>query len=154
MGFLYDVETARIMRDDYTEPNNLFSLSTPLVINWPIIGTCLNKCMYCYGVDVKFIGCLHGKEEIDPVVLHLRKIAPLVIVISGGEPFLHPNLRYIVTKIKEFSHVIIDTNGLLINRDDLYWLKSANAHIRISLDSHIEAINGSIRKSPFSNSTS
>ena len=126
-------------------------LDYPLLINWTITGKCQNKCVYCYGDDIIQCNDITLKEDLEEIINHLRYINPRVIVVSGGEPLLHPQIQYILEHLS-FCDVIVDTNGLAISQDFFRHIKE-NTHIRISIDSEKEEINGVLRKNKNSNAT-
>lgn len=127
------------------------TLDRPLLINWTITGKCQNKCVYCYGKDIMHCTDILSIEELDKIISHLKYLNPKVIVISGGEPFLHLQIQYILNKI-DFCDIIVDTNGLILPQNFLSYDKN-NIHLRISLDSEKEKINGLLRKNPDSHAT-
>lgn len=88
------------------------------MINWTITGKCQNKCVYCYGDDIIQCNDITLKEDLEEIINHLRYINPRVIVVSGGEPLLHPQIQYILEHLS-FCDVIVDTNGLAISQDFL-----------------------------------
>lgn len=126
-------------------------LDYPLLINWTITEKCQNKCVYCYGDDIIQCNDITLKEDLEEIINHLRYINPKVIVVSGGEPLLHPQIQYILEHLT-FCDVIVDTNGLAISQDFFRHIKE-NMHIRISIDSEKEEINGVLRKNKNSNAT-
>lgn len=126
-------------------------LDYPLLINWTITGKCQNKCVYCYGDDITQCNDITLKEDLEEIINHLRYINPKVIVVSGGEPLLHPQIQYILEQLS-FCNVIVDTNGLAISQDFFRHIKE-NTHIRISIDSEKEEINGVLRKNKNLNAT-
>lgn len=126
-------------------------LKNPLLINWTVTGKCQNSCLYCYGDDIISCKTIINKMEIDDIINHLRYIRPKVVVISGGEPLLHPLLNYIIDKFT-FCEVIIDTNGIALSEKFIKVIKK-RFHLRISLDSQLEVVNGYLRKSSIENST-
>lgn len=129
-------------------------ISFPILVNWNIIGKCINKCKYCYGKDIYEMPYIMEKSDLDIIISNLKKIHPKAIVISGGEPLLHPELSYIIDSLNQFTGVIVDTNGILINDEYVELFSKHKTHIRVSLDDHRESINGRIRVSRQYNSTS
>lgn len=126
-------------------------LDRPLLVNWTITGKCQNSCLYCYGTDITHCRIVLDKLKIDEIISHLQYIRPKVVVISGGEPLLHPLLIYIIKRLN-FCEIILDTNGIALNEEFIDTVQD-KLHIRISLDSYKECINGYLRRSSVMNST-
>jgi MoaA/NifB/PqqE/SkfB family radical SAM enzyme len=65
-----------------------------------------------------------------------KKIGLRLLKISGGEPFLKRELLNMILSFSEKNNVdsVIETNGTLINEQDLPMLKAANALVGVSLD--------------------
>lgn len=59
----------------------------------------------------------------------------LYLLLTGGEPFAHPQCREIITGLHEMGILInINTNGTLINEQTVSWLKkAAPARINVTL---------------------
>ena len=58
------------------------------------------------------------------------------VTLSGGEPFMHPNIFEIITFANQIGMwVNITTNGLLITQETLDKLKNLSVNLRISLHS-------------------
>lgn len=130
---------------------NEIELNYPLVINWIITGKCQNKCVYCYGDDIIQCKDIILKEDLEKIITHLRYLSPKVVVVSGGEPLLHPQFQYILENLN-FCDVIVDTNGLAISQDFCKHIRE-NTHVRISIDSEKEEINSLLRKNNNLNAT-
>lgn len=126
-------------------------LDNPLLINWTITGKCQNKCVYCYGDDITQYNDIISRHYLKEIINHLKYINPKVVVVSGGEPLLHSQIQFILEQL-DFCNVIIDTNGLAITQNFLDNIKE-NMHIRISIDSEKEDINGALKKNNNLNAT-
>lgn len=146
----YSYEKCRIIidkSDDYT------TLTNPLVINWNINGQCQNNCKYCFSKDYINIPATTSQFKLDNIIQHIKLLNPLLVVISGGEPLLFPQIKYVIDAIMKFSHVILDTNGFCIDKEFILYCKSNKVLLRISLDDYRTYINEKIRKSSINNST-
>lgn len=146
----YSFEESRII---LSESDSYSTLTNPLVINWNINGQCQNACKYCFSKDYVNIASSISKYQLDNIMEHIRVLNPLIVVISGGEPLLFPELIYILDSIREFSNVILDTNGLSIDNEFILYCRTNKILLRVSLDDHRTCINEKIRKSSISNST-
>lgn len=95
---------------------------------------CNLACAYCNEYDdvSNPVPLAEVKRRID----HLARLGTTLIVISGGEPLLHPELDAIIAHIR--SHGMIAamiTNGYLLNRERIVQLNRAGLdHMQISID--------------------
>jgi heme d1 biosynthesis radical SAM protein NirJ len=88
----------------------------PVVI-WNLIRRCNLACQHCYSIsaDVDFPGEL-TTPEIEATMDDLRAFGVPVLVLSGGEPLLHPDIFAISRRAKAMGfYVGLSTNGTLID---------------------------------------
>ena len=88
----------------------------PVVI-WNLIRRCNLNCIHCYSLsaDVDFPGEL-STREIFRVMEDLRAFGVPVLILSGGEPLLRPDIFAISRRAKELGfYVGLSTNGALID---------------------------------------
>lgn len=108
----------------------------PVVI-WNLIRRCNLACQHCYSIsaDVDFPGEL-TTPEIEATMDDLRTFGVPVLILSGGEPLLHPDIFAISKRAKAMGfYVGLSTNGTLI--DDALLPKMAEVgydYVGISLD--------------------
>lgn len=106
-----------------------------------ITNYCNLNCIHCYEGELKCNKhlCL---ETIEAVINKVTRFSPQFFVITGGEPFLHPQIKDILIALgKRFaSHkFVIATNGTLINEEIVNILRNyENISIQISLDGATE----------------
>jgi molybdenum cofactor biosynthesis enzyme MoaA len=73
------------------------------------------------------------------------------VYFTGGEPFLHPELRALVTRALELAPLTIITNGLLLDDATVAWLAEQfhtarySLDLRVSLDGMTAAQNDPVR---------
>lgn len=108
-----------------------------------ITGRCNMGCLHCRGVASRE----DYKDKIDMPVWAIKKAIDfakensennfLEIVLSGGEPLLHPNLEEILNYCEECGvHKEITTNGSLIDEKYIDMLKRYNiTNMSVSIDS-------------------
>lgn len=98
-----------------------------------ICSACNLKCKYCFEKDyiAQFV-------DIDKLFEFFHVIQPLVddIVITGGEPTLHPDFFEIVEHFSEYVNVVITTNGSILDITKIKKLLALHSNIKIqfSLD--------------------
>lgn len=88
----------------------------PVVI-WNLIRRCNLKCKHCYSIsaDVDFPGEL-STSEVFTTMDDLKAFGVPVLILSGGEPLLHPDIFEISARAKKLGfYVGLSTNGALIS---------------------------------------
>jgi heme d1 biosynthesis radical SAM protein NirJ len=88
----------------------------PVVI-WNLIRRCNLACQHCYSIsaDVDFAGEL-TTPEIERTMDDLKAFGVPVLILSGGEPLLHPDIFAISRRAKAMGfYVGLSTNGTLID---------------------------------------
>ncbi len=75
---------------------------------------CPFRCVYCHNPDLlPIVGA--NELPIDEVLAHLKKDQAMLngVVVTGGEPTLHPDLPDFLLQLKSLGlHVKLDTNGV------------------------------------------
>lgn len=95
----------------------------PVVI-WNLIRRCNLCCRHCYAIsaDHDFPGEL-STDRIFATMDDLRAFGVPALILSGGEPLMHPDIYTIGRRAKDLGfYVGLSTNGTLINgrnRDDI-----------------------------------
>jgi len=108
----------------------------PVVI-WNLIRRCNLQCKHCYStsLDIDFKDEL-TTEQIKATIDDLKVAHVPVIILSGGEPLLRPDIFEITAyaKAKGF-YVALSTNGTLINENNIEQIKAADyQYVGISID--------------------
>jgi heme d1 biosynthesis radical SAM protein NirJ len=88
----------------------------PVVI-WNLIRRCNLTCKHCYSIsgDVDFPGEL-STDEVFTVMDDLKAFGVPVLILSGGEPLLRPDIFEISERAKAMGfYVGLSTNGTLID---------------------------------------
>ena len=111
----------------------------------PISGTfeltpvCNMDCRMCYvrmsWQQQEAIAPLKTAEQWLALAKECRDAGMLYLLITGGEPFLHPQIRQILTGLHKMGFVVnINSNGTLINEETVAWLREVPpSRINISL---------------------
>lgn len=108
----------------------------PVVI-WNLIRRCNLACMHCYtnSSDREFKGEL-STQEVFNVMDDLHRFHVPVLILSGGEPLLRPDIFDIASRAKKMGfYVGLSTNGTFIDQTVVTRLKNLNLnYVGISLD--------------------
>ncbi|MBW1912321.1 MAG: radical SAM protein, partial [Deltaproteobacteria bacterium] len=123
-------------------------LSAPEKVTLNITNRCNLHCLYCGVSSTKNAPGDLSLEEWRKVIDELARIKVFKLLISGGEPFIRPDLPEILEQILQCHfRVSINTNGTLFN-DKVLSLLSQSRHlenIQISLDGPNSDIHDFIR---------
>lgn len=129
---------SQIMRE-LIDPTPLKPARKPVapVVIWNLIRRCNLACKHCYttSADIDFPGEL-TTPEIYAVMDDLRAFKVPVLILSGGEPLLHPDIFKISQRAKDMGfYVALSSNGTRIsaaNIDDIAAIDYQ--YIGVSLD--------------------
>jgi heme d1 biosynthesis radical SAM protein NirJ len=110
--------------------------AAPVVI-WNLIRRCNLTCKHCYttSADIDFPGELN-RAEMDAVMADLKAFKVPVLILSGGEPLLHPEIFSISAQAKAMGfYTALSSNGTLITEQNIDTIAAMNyQYIGISLD--------------------
>ncbi len=108
----------------------------PVVI-WNLIRRCNLTCKHCYSIsaDTNFKGEL-STTEIFTVMADLKSFKVPVLILSGGEPLLHPDIFEISARAKAMGfYVGLSSNGTLIDASNIEQIAAIGYdYVGISLD--------------------
>ena len=108
----------------------------PVVI-WNLIRRCNLTCMHCYSIsaDKDFAGEL-STNKVFSVMDDLKKFRVPVLILSGGEPLLRPDIFDIAQQAKEMGfYVGLSTNGTLIDEGNIDKIAEVGFnYVGVSLD--------------------
>jgi Fe-coproporphyrin III synthase len=108
----------------------------PVVI-WNLIRRCNLTCKHCYSIsaDKDFAGELRT-DEVYAVMDDLKAFRVPVLILSGGEPLLRPDIFEIGQRAKKMGfYVGLSTNGTLIDKSNIDPIAAAGFdYVGISLD--------------------
>jgi AdoMet-dependent heme synthase len=102
-----------------------------------VTGTLCNiACRHC------FISCgpkadqvpMMSAEQVERAIEEGRELGMRQVYFTGGEPFLHPELRRIVRAALRVAPLTIVTNGLLIDDAAVRWIAQESESSRYSFD--------------------
>ena len=108
----------------------------PVVI-WNLVRRCNLACKHCYSIsaDVDFPGELSTRQVFD-VIDDLKDFRVPVLILSGGEPLLRPDIFEISHHAKKKGfYVALSTNGTMINESNINEIaKVGYDYLGISID--------------------
>ena len=108
----------------------------PVVI-WNLIRRCNLTCKHCYSIsaDKDFPGEL-SKAEVFATMDDLKRFRVPVLILSGGEPLLHPDIFEISNRAKEMGfYVGLSSNGTLIDESNIERIAAVGYnYVGVSLD--------------------
>lgn len=108
----------------------------PIVV-WNITRRCNLKCLHCYSnSDAKFYPGELDWTQMKDVVKDLTAFEVPAVLLSGGEPMIHPRFFDLAKLIRETGlRVTVSTNGTMIDRSAAERLKEIGVtYVGISLD--------------------
>lgn len=102
----------------------------PLSGTFELTPTCNMDCKMCYvrmsRQEQEAIRPLRTAKEWLTLAKKAKESGMLYLLLTGGEPFLHPEFREILTGLAEMGFVIsINSNGTMIDETVIEWLKEA-----------------------------
>jgi Fe-coproporphyrin III synthase len=108
----------------------------PVVI-WNLVRRCNLNCKHCYALstDTDFPGELKT-DEVFTVMDDLKGFRVPVLILSGGEPLLRPDIYDISHRAKEMGfYTALSTNGTLIDENNIDQISAVGYdYVGISLD--------------------
>jgi heme d1 biosynthesis radical SAM protein NirJ len=108
----------------------------PVVI-WNLIRRCNLTCKHCYSIsaDKDFAGEL-STAEVYTTMDDLKSFGVPVLILSGGEPLLRPDIYDIARRAKQMGfYVGLSTNGTLIDESNIAKIAEIGFdYVGISLD--------------------
>jgi Fe-coproporphyrin III synthase len=114
-----------------------FSADKKPVLVWNVTRRCNLKCLHCYAQATAGPAQdeLSHQAALD-LLRDLKDFGAPVVLFSGGEPLLRPDLLELVDRaVGHGMRAVISTNGTLISRDLAWRLKDLGlSYVGISLD--------------------
>ncbi len=111
-------------------------LPGPVVI-WNLIRRCNLTCKHCYSIsaDTDFAGEL-TTDEVFAVMDDLKRFRVPVLILSGGEPLLRPDIFDIAQRAKETGfYTALSSNGTLIDAGNIARIAAIDFdYVGVSLD--------------------
>ena len=101
----------------------------PLSGTFELTPVCNMNCKMCYvrmsRQEQEAIRPLKTAEQWLELAHRAKEAGMVYLLLTGGEPFLHPQFREILTGLHQMGFVIsVNSNGTLIDADTVQWLKT------------------------------
>ena len=114
----------------------MFGMKVPIYVQFAVSKNCNLHCLMCKAVESRKFETELGLPEIRKLADVLEKLGSGIIILTGGEPLLRPDLPDIV---RVFSNkgmeVRLQTNGLLATEEKIKALLEAGVReVTLSLD--------------------
>ncbi len=126
----------RSLAEDAPTPRRAGGRRAPVVI-WNLLRRCNLTCKHCYSTsaDSDFRGELETAEILRGID-DLRAAGVRVLILSGGEPLMHPDLFEIAAHARQAGmFVALSSNGTLIDEGNIQRVAEARFdYVGISLD--------------------
>ncbi|MEO5352409.1 MAG: heme d1 biosynthesis radical SAM protein NirJ [Magnetococcus sp. XQGC-1] len=110
--------------------------SGPVVV-WNLLRRCNLSCRHCYAAsaDRDFQGEL-TTGEIERILEELHAFGVPALILSGGEPLLHPDLDAIARRAKELGFYLgLSSNGTLMDAERVARIRAVGFdYVGVSLD--------------------
>ncbi len=102
-----------------------------------ITNRCNLSCSHCLFASSPKENSELKSDDILKIAEDAVRIGCRVFVLTGGEPFVHPEIDRIINGLLSLkdNHLVILTNGMNLNRAlDQKWIDSGRLHLQISVD--------------------
>ena len=109
----------------------------PLTAAFELLPVCNLSCKMCYvRLNMSEVkeqgGLMTGKQWLD-IAQAAKECGLLFPLLTGGEPFLHPEFREIYSGIQEMGmQISVNSNGTLIDKETAAWL-GRHVPVRINI---------------------
>ncbi|PJD96469.1 MAG: radical SAM protein [Parachlamydia sp.] len=97
----------------FSEVAKRFQLHTPII---HIIQNCNSPCKMCDCWKTKGKKW-HSANDLKPLFVKIKELGAVAVMVSGGEPLLHPEIEQIIEDLKEIGlKIMLNTNALLLRQ--------------------------------------
>lgn len=128
-----------------------FKLTThceaPIVINWMLTKECNLNCGYCFAKDIIESDEPEEATAIPRIAKTILSKNPIAVVLTGGDPLSSPFFADAIKQLSGKTGIIVDTNGIGLNKKSAETIRDAGGILRISIDSFNAHANNLIRRS-------
>jgi MoaA/NifB/PqqE/SkfB family radical SAM enzyme len=145
----YDFETDLFYAESQINPEDIVP-EAPLGVYWLVTAPCNLRCIHCYGNVEELPRANPNKNVQREIADRIIESGAMRVTLAGGEPLLRPDTPQIIEHLADHGiAVVLGTNGAYLKPEILKSIARTNL-VEISLDSHNDKINNSIRISRLS----
>jgi radical SAM protein with 4Fe4S-binding SPASM domain len=110
---------------------------------------CNALCAHCFVVATKRGKYMPLNDVKDRLIPQLVRARVMKVTVTGGEPFMHPDLIAIIRLFREAGMSVgVCTNGTMCSDEDIRALVELDAHMNVSLDGFSEESHSVFRGLP------
>jgi len=122
--------------------------NVPLAVLFQITNRCNLDCVHCYQVRDQEREL--SLDEIARILAELSQAGTLYLSLTGGEPFVRPDLRAIVEQARRLRFVVsIKTNAVLLGEEEMAWLSDLGVvQVDVSVYGPTAAVHDRVTKHP------
>jgi len=141
-----DIPDFSAIKDNLTEEIRKYRFERQLKFAYlNVTEKCNANCPYCYiPYEVKERGKSFSRDELFEMLSRLKDAGIEWIIFHGVEPLLEKKLIFEAMETFDFNYGI-QTNGLLLEEDDMDFIMEKNANIGLSLDAPRKDVNDFLR---------
>ncbi len=121
--------------------------STPLMVEWLVSERCNLKCAFCSSSHYTDHQKKLSHKEVVSFAHHLVDLGVFGIIVSGGEPLMHPQVYEVINILSQGGMTVsVPTNGTLVDDTAIQKLKESSVGaVQVSIDGKDEKTHDSIR---------
>ena len=128
------IYTYNLLDNISDEPMKIQVFERPLLAHISLTDKCNLNCPYCYAYDGSYAKDM-ALEDFKNIVDKLDEAGVLSVILTGGEPLLHPDINKMLDYcIEKKIAVLLLSNLILLDRLNLDILKSPYFAFQISLN--------------------
>lgn len=117
------------------------------VVLLEVTNRCNLGCGYCHALAGKCTDLVLSEERIEALLHEMAENRVRKVILSGGEPLLHKNIRKYVDIIESLGmEADICTNGTIMNDSILAWIKEHFEDVTITLDTFDASIYAEMKR--------
>lgn len=131
------------------EPREVHLYSRIENVSLEVTRSCNLRCKHCYNDSGVRKRNELSFEEIKQLIAQFENTGVLNVMLTGGEPLLHPRLFDIIEYIREhFMSCMLFTNGTLLTEEMVTALKGRVLSVTVSIDGAVPQTHDSFRGVP------
>lgn len=99
-------------------------------VEWEVTLECNYNCFYCTNLDTSLL----PKEDIEEFIKMVSETYDVELFVFGGEPFVHPNIEYIIRTLNQYKvDFVIQTN---LSKKSVHVMNKIREPFKINVSVH------------------